>query len=135
LIRAQEAVASHPAGTVDLVAELAALERLGTVTVAAPATSVELPAETARELLGVVRACLDNVRAHVGDDAPAWVLLRAFPDRVELSVRDGGGGIPAGHPLPARPLRVHDGVHAHGVRRRARVLPQRAPSVGGRRAG
>jgi signal transduction histidine kinase len=96
LIRAQEAVASHPTGTVDLVAELATLERLGTVTVAAPATSVELPAETARELLGVVRACLDNVRAHVGEDAPAWILLQAFPDRVELSVRDGGAGIPAG---------------------------------------
>ena len=28
------------------------------------------------------RACLDNVAAHVGDDAPAWVLLEDFPDRV-----------------------------------------------------
>jgi signal transduction histidine kinase len=32
----------------------------------------------------------------VGDDAPAWVLLQAFPDRVELSVRDDGPGIATG---------------------------------------
>ena len=44
----------------------------------------------------MTRACLDNVGAHVGEDAPAWVLLQAFPDRVELSVRDDGPGIPAG---------------------------------------
>jgi signal transduction histidine kinase len=41
-------------------------------------------------------ACLDNIRTHVGDEAPAWLLLQAFPDRVELSVRDEGPGIPAG---------------------------------------
>ena len=33
---------------------------------------------------------------HVGPDAPAWVLLEAFPDRVEVSVRDDGPGIPSG---------------------------------------
>jgi signal transduction histidine kinase len=64
--------------------------------VATPGTPVELPAATAHELAAVARACLDNVRTHVGDDAPAWVLLQAFPDRVELSVRDGGPGIPPG---------------------------------------
>jgi signal transduction histidine kinase len=57
---------------------------------------VELPAATVQELVAVTRACLDNVRLHVGEDAPAWVLLQAFPDRVELSVRDEGPGIPAG---------------------------------------
>ena len=35
-------------------------------------------------------------RSTSGEDAPAWVLLQAFPDRVELSVRDDGPGIPAG---------------------------------------
>ena len=96
LIRVQEAVTSHTPGTVDLVTELSRLERSEAVTVSTPGSPVELPATTARELLAAVRACLDNVRLHVGDDAPAWVLLQAFPDRIELSVRDDGPGIPAG---------------------------------------
>ncbi|MGY2873665.1 signal transduction histidine kinase [Marmoricola sp. URHA0025 HA25] len=96
LIRAQESMAAHPAGMVDLVGELSRLERSGTVTVSTPASAVELPATTAAELLAVVRACLDNVKRHVGEDAPAWVLLQATSDRIELSVRDAGAGIPAG---------------------------------------
>jgi signal transduction histidine kinase len=96
LIRAQEAVTTRPAGTVDLVSELGRLERAANVTVSAPASPVELPAQTAEELVAAARACLDNVSRHVGEDAPAWVLLQAFPDRVELSVRDDGPGIPAG---------------------------------------
>jgi signal transduction histidine kinase len=43
-----------------------------------------------------VRECLANVTRHVGADAPAWVLLEAFDDRVEISVRDEGAGIPPG---------------------------------------
>jgi signal transduction histidine kinase len=96
LIRAQEAVTIRAAETVDVVTELARLENRQSVTVSTPGTPVELPAATARELVAAARACLDNVRLHVGDEAPAWVLLQAFPDRVELSVRDDGPGIPAG---------------------------------------
>jgi signal transduction histidine kinase len=97
LIREEDAVdAGLTRPNVDLVSELARLERGAGVTVSAPAFPVELPAEVSRELVAATRACLDNVRNHVGDDAPAWVLLQAFPDRVELSVRDDGPGIPAG---------------------------------------
>jgi signal transduction histidine kinase len=97
LIREEDAVdAGLTSPNVDLVSELARFERGAGVTVSAPAFPVELPAEVSRELVAATRACLDNVRNHVGDDAPAWVLLQAFPDRVELSVRDDGPGIPAG---------------------------------------
>ena len=96
LIRAQETMAPRSAGTVDLVGELGRLERSGNVTVSTPGSPVELPTATAREVVAVVSACLDNVRRHVGADAPAWVLLQASADRVEVSVRDDGPGIPAG---------------------------------------
>ncbi len=95
LIQAQHAVTLED-GTVDLTTELATLERLPGVTVSTPGVPVELPAGTARELVAAARACLDNVKAHVGEDAPAWVLLQARPDRVELSVRDEGPGIAPG---------------------------------------
>lgn len=94
LIRTQDDPA--PAGRTDLVAALGRLERDPAVTVSTPATPVELPTAAATELVAAVAACLDNVRSHVGSDAPAWVLLQAFPDRVEVSVRDEGPGIPAG---------------------------------------
>ncbi|MGH3307601.1 MAG: ATP-binding protein, partial [Nocardioides sp.] len=47
-------------------------------------------------VVAAVRECLANVAQHVGPDAPVWVLVEAFDDRVEISVRDEGGGIPAG---------------------------------------
>jgi len=42
-----------------------------------------------------VRACLDNVRCHVGEDAPAWVLVEDLGVSVVVTVRDEGPGIPA----------------------------------------
>jgi signal transduction histidine kinase len=75
------------------------LSALGTrpgVQVATPGSPVDVPVVTGRELAAAVRACLDNVAAHVGAGAPAWVLLEAFPDRLEVSVRDEGPGIPEG---------------------------------------
>jgi signal transduction histidine kinase len=95
LIRAQDTVTVGTEQT-DLAVALEQLERRQGVTVSTPGSPVELPSAMAEELVAVTRACLDNVRVHVGDDAPAWVLLQAFPDRVELSVRDEGPGIRAG---------------------------------------
>jgi len=99
LIRRQDAVetpvGSAPAAA-DLTSALTRLEATGRVTVAAPAHSVLLPADVVDELVSVVAACLDNVAAHVGPDAPAWVLLEELPDQLSLSVRDEGPGIPEG---------------------------------------
>jgi signal transduction histidine kinase len=100
LIRRQDAVevppGSGPAPDADLTSALTRLEATRRVTVAAPARPVLLPAEVVDELVSVVAACLDNVAVHVGPEAPAWVLLEELPDRLSLSVRDEGPGIPEG---------------------------------------
>lgn len=78
-----------------------ALERLGNrrppvTSVVTPGAPVELPQDVVGELVAVVGACLDNVAFHVGEDAPAWVLLEDLGDRVVVSVRDEGPGIATG---------------------------------------
>jgi signal transduction histidine kinase len=95
LIREQDQVGARPAGRTDLAAALVHLETRPEVDVVTAGT-VELPAGVAAELVAVVAACLDNVERHVGPDARAWVLLEGWPDRVEISVRDEGPGIPEG---------------------------------------
>ncbi|MGC4112389.1 MAG: DUF5931 domain-containing protein [Nocardioides sp.] len=95
LIRQQDAVEAT-AGTVDLVGALSALERRRGVSVATPPGGVTLASARADEIVAVVSAALDNVVAHVGPDAPAWVLLEATEDHVRVSVRDEGPGIPSG---------------------------------------
>ncbi|GAA5159110.1 DUF5931 domain-containing protein [Pseudonocardia eucalypti] len=85
----------RPDGSVDLANELAALAT-SRVTVSTPATAVPLPEAAAREVTDAVRTALANVRTHVGAEAPAWVLVERLDDRVEVSVRDDGPGIPAG---------------------------------------
>jgi signal transduction histidine kinase len=94
LIREQDQVRPEPAGTTDLSSALLHLERPGVDVVTAG--RVELPAGVASELVAAVAACLDNVERHAGPEARAWVLLEGFPERVEVSVRDEGPGIPAG---------------------------------------
>ncbi len=82
-------------GEVDLVELLVGLGTR-TVTVSGPGGPVKLPAPVADELAAVVRACLDNVRRHVGEDAPAWVLVEDLGTSVVVTVRDEGPGIPDG---------------------------------------
>jgi signal transduction histidine kinase len=94
LIREQDQVRPGGDGTTDLASALVHLERPGVDVVTSG--RVELPAEVVAELVAAVAACLDNVERHAGPDARAWVLLEGFPDRVEISVRDEGPGIPAG---------------------------------------
>jgi signal transduction histidine kinase len=95
LIRQQDAAEAAP-GLVDLVAALSALERRPGVTVATPPHVVLLDAARVAEIVAATAAALDNVAAHVGPDAPAWVLVEATPGQVQLSVLDDGPGIPAG---------------------------------------
>jgi signal transduction histidine kinase len=97
LIRSQAATpAPVGASTADLAAALGVLGARPGTEVALPAGVVPLPREVVTELVAVVRACLDNVDRHVGDGAPAWVLLEDLGDAVEVSVRDDGPGIPEG---------------------------------------
>ncbi len=102
LIRQQDSVSVPvPADGVEQVDVAAALERLEAdrppvVSVATPGSPVLLPAERVTELVAVVRACLDNVSRHVGADAGAWVLIEDLGDRVTVTVRDEGPGIPEG---------------------------------------
>ncbi|QIG42548.1 histidine kinase [Nocardioides anomalus] len=95
LIREQDSVAAPDGGLVDLAAALVHLGARPRVEVVTSGR-VELPAPAAAELVAVVGACLDNVAQHAGPDACAWVLLEAYADRVAVSVRDDGPGIPPG---------------------------------------
>lgn len=98
LIRSQASVT--PARAAGTTADLAAaLGRLGArphTEVALPAGAVDLTVHAVAEITAVVEACLDNTTRHVGPDAAAWILLEDLGDRVEISVRDDGPGIPEG---------------------------------------
>ncbi|WP_183096191.1 MacS family sensor histidine kinase [Nocardioides stalactiti] len=97
LVRTQDRVTTgQDGGTEDLAVALEAYADRPGVQVALPGGPVELPADVVAEVAAVVGACLDNVTRHVGEGAPAWVLLEDLGDRVAVSVRDEGGGIPEG---------------------------------------
>lgn len=66
------------------------------VTMSLPGTAVPLPRTVAVELDAAVGNALDNVRAHAGPDARAFVFLEDLGDSVAVSIRDDGVGIPAG---------------------------------------
>jgi signal transduction histidine kinase len=66
------------------------------VTVSVPAGIVRLDSRAADELGSAVRAVLENVRQHCGEQARAWVLLEDEPGLVAVTIRDDGPGIPDG---------------------------------------
>ncbi|MGW0410408.1 MacS family sensor histidine kinase [Streptomyces collinus] len=79
-------------GPVDLRALLAPFAA-ARVSLAEPGAPVPLPRVAARELAAAVGAALDNVRAHAGPDARAWILVEDEPDGIVVTVRDDGPGI------------------------------------------
>ena len=66
------------------------------VSTSLPADPVMLPAAVAREVDAAVANALDNVVAHAGEGARAFVLLEDLGESVVVSVRDDGVGIAAG---------------------------------------
>lgn len=66
------------------------------VSVSLPAGPVLLEAAVAEELLAAAANALDNVEAHAGPAARAYVLLEDLGDTVTVSIRDDGVGIPEG---------------------------------------
>lgn len=63
------------------------------VHVVAPVEAVMVPTGRADELAAAVGAALDNVAAHAGDAAQAWVLVEQEGDDVVVTVRDDGVGL------------------------------------------
>ena len=64
-----------------------------TVSIAAPAAAVRLPARTAEEVAAAVAAALDNVARHCDPGTRSFVLVEDEPGEVTVSVRDEGCGI------------------------------------------
>lgn len=66
------------------------------VSVSLPPEPVLLDADVAAELCAAAVNALDNVAAHAGPKARAFVLVEDLGDAVTVSVRDDGVGIPPG---------------------------------------
>lgn len=95
LVSAGSHETSTGGATVDVAAVLRAHES-DRVSLSLPATAVPLDAAVATELVAAVRNALDNVAAHAGAGARAYVLLEDLDDAVVVSVRDDGVGIADG---------------------------------------
>ncbi len=86
------------------------------VSMSLPGTPVPLESGVATELDAAVGNALDNVRAHAGSGARAFVLLEDLGDAVTVSIRDDGVGIApgrlrgSGRPRARRHLQVDCGT-------------------------
>ena len=90
------------------------------VTVSVPAQPVLLDRAKADELASAMRAALDNVRRHCGEQARAWVLVEDEPGQVTVTIRDDGPGLPTGR-LAEAAAAGRLGV-SHSIRGRLRDL-------------
>lgn len=66
------------------------------ISVSVPADPVPVDASLAEEFFAAVCNALDNAEMHAGPDAHVYVLLEDLGDRVAVTVRDDGVGIPEG---------------------------------------
>ncbi|MGD0700981.1 MAG: DUF5931 domain-containing protein [Trebonia sp.] len=87
--------AAGAAGAVDLRAVLLSAQT-DRVTVSVPAQAVQLDKAAADELAAAMRAALDNVRRHCGEQTRAWVLVEDEPGLITVTIRDEGPGIAGG---------------------------------------
>jgi signal transduction histidine kinase len=92
---AGDGLAPGASGSLDLRALLLPAQS-DRVTVSVPAQAVLLDRAEAAELASAMRAALDNVRRHCGEQTRAWVLVEDEPGQVTVTIRDDGPGIPAG---------------------------------------
>ena len=72
---------------------------IGDVSLAAGASvwyNAVLRGDSAAIVIGPGSNVQDNVSVHVGEDAPAWVMVQDLGDSVSVTVRDDGPGIPEG---------------------------------------
>ncbi|WP_099024468.1 MacS family sensor histidine kinase [Mycolicibacterium palauense] len=90
------------------------------VVVSVPGTPVPMDAVTAGELHAAIGNALDNVRAHAGPGATAYVLVEDLGDRVTVTVRDDGVGIAPGR-LREAEVQGHVGISKSIVGRLAAV--------------
>jgi signal transduction histidine kinase len=97
LVASQEAAAGRNAAGAEeeFTASLTALAARDVV-VTGPGHPVLVSPPVAHALRGAVLATLDNVRLHAGPDAKTWILLEDEPERITVTVRDDGVGIPSG---------------------------------------
>jgi len=112
-------VAPGASGEVDL-RQIIMSAQTDRVTVSVPAQAVALDRTAATELTAAMRAALDNVRRHCGEQTRAWVLVEDEPDQVRVTIRDDGQGIPDGR-LAEAAAAGRLGV-SHSIRGRLRDL-------------
>jgi signal transduction histidine kinase len=88
--------AEPPAGGLTDIGALLRRRASDRVSVSVPAEPVLLDAPIAEEFCAAAGNALDNVAAHAGPDARAYVLLEDLGDSVTVSIRDDGVGIADG---------------------------------------